>query len=414
MNDKDNRQPRSSYLDYITGTSENNTVSSLDSLSSALKVGFKLLKILMLVLAVVFFFSNIFWVPEGYVAVLSRFGKIVGERTSSARPPGGPYLAFPYPVDHIIRIPTTIQKVSLFNSFWSEKDTFKPIIDDRPETDGLRPGVEGSLVTADKNIVQGIWVIHYKLNFDTESSTGESSVNDFIRNVGSMIQAEEIIRRVAEASIVRVVSQTSVAEFVSGQIDNNKIKRIIATHLERLKTGLTVTNVSASHYTVPKALEEDFEAVTQAESQKALDIETASRHRASTLNELAGRGWQELLDAVKVYEQTLQNTDETAEKAAFEVAKEIFLAADTGGSIKQILNEAQSEKTVTIQEARASAARFSELLTYYEKNPDVLQSQLIKDVTKKIWSGISVDAFYIPKGQKLFLDLGQQDSIKLN
>lgn len=272
------------WLHYQRGA-----VSSIDSLSRALNVGFRVLKILMMVLAVVFLFSNIFWVSEGNVAVQARFGKIVGRDLASLRPPGGPYLAFPYPLDKIIRIPTTIQKISLFKAFWSEKDATEPTFDDRPETEGLRPGVHSSLVTADKNIVQGVWIIHYKLDFRTGDSKGGASVTDFICNVVSMKRAEAIIRRIAHAAIVRVVSQTNVADFVAGKIDNNKIKQLIAARLTQLKTGLKVTSVSTNKYAAPKILVPDFQVVNQAESQKALAIEKASRHRVSTLNELAGR-----------------------------------------------------------------------------------------------------------------------------
>ncbi len=395
-----------SYLDQIVSPGTTETVNSFDSLSGALKAGFYVLKILMMFLAIVFVFSNIFWVPEGYVAVRTRFGKILGNSTAPVCPPGGPYLAFPYPVDNIIRIPTTIQKISIFNAFWSEQETLEPAIDDRPETDGLRPGVHGSLVTADKNIVQGIWVIHYKLNFGKKISAAKLAVTDFISSVGSMKHGGEIIRRIAQAAIVRVVSQTNVAEFVAGQIDNQKIKEIIADHLKRLRTGLTISSISATQYAVPKALESDFEAVNQAESQKALEIEKASRYRTSTLNELAGSEWQNLLEAVKVYETALQNPDQT-EHEAFDTAKNIFLAEETGGYIKQILDEARAEKTAAIQQTRSSAARFTKLLPSFEKNANLLENQLIKDTVKEIWSEISVEALYVPKGQKLFLDLGR-------
>jgi hypothetical protein len=160
---------------------------------------------------------------------------------------------------------------------------------------------------------------------------------------------------------------------------------------------------------VPKALVPDFEAVTQAESQKALDIEKASRHRASTLNELAGSKWQTLLEAVNRHEKASRNFDQTEDKAAFEAATKIFMEETNRGSIKQILDEARAEKTAAIQQARSSATRFKKLLPSFEKNAGILENQLVKDTLREIWSDISVDALYIPKGQKLFLDLGQPD-----
>jgi len=82
-----------------------------------------------------------------------------------------------------------------------------------------------------------------------------------------------------------------------------------------------------------------------------------------------------------------------------------------GGAVKQMLDEARSQKTAVIQRARAAAARFAELLPEYTKNPDVLKNQLVQDTLRNIWSDITVDALYIPPGQKLVLDLGRSDRI---
>lgn len=410
MNDpQSTKKAAPSYLGHVMAAGGDRAVTSTDALSKALSVGFGVLKLLMVVLAVVFCFSNIYWVPEGSIAIQTRFGAIVDQKSGAVRLPGGPYLAFPFPVDQIVRIPTSIQKKAVFNAFWSETDKIEPSIDDRPETDALRPGVHGSLVTADKNLVQGSWVIHYKVATRDGDQPSVAAASDFAAQVGSMEQAGDIIRRLAQAAIVRVVAQTDVAEFVAGQIDHQTIKRIVNTRLEALETGLTVTGVSASQYAVPKVLMADFQAVNQAESQKALAIEKASRQRVSTLNELAGSGWQELLKAIEAHEEALQTHDPRAEQAAFDKAGALFEQGDIGGAVKQTLNDAKSTKTTTIQRARAAAARFNELLPSYEKNGAILKSQLVQDTIRRIWSDISVDALYVPPGQKLFLDLGRTD-----
>ena len=385
------------------------TAASLESISIALKVGFGLMKLMMIVLAIIFVFSNIYWVPEGFVAVQSRFGHILGKDAGAIRPPGGPYLALPFPLDRITRIPTTIQKTAVYNAFWSETDDAVPIIDDRPQTQSLRPGVHGSLVTADKNIVQGVWVIHYKIDDDGDRLTAGSTATCFVNHVGSMERAQAIVRRLAQAAIVRVVSQTQVADFIAGRIDNRAIARRITTRLSQLETGLTVTSVTASQYAVPKVLAPDFEAVTQAESQKALAIEKASRRRVSALNELAGSGWQDLLGTIDDYERSLHAADRAAELAAFEAVEALLLAGDLGGNVRQRLDEARSEKTATIQRARASASRFTELLPAYEQNSHVVESQLVQDTVRTVFSEIGVQSLYLPKGQRLFLDLGRQE-----
>jgi hypothetical protein len=206
-----------------------------------------------------------------------------------------------------------------------------------------------------------------------------------------------------------VVSQTQVADFIAGRIDNRAIARRIITRLSQLETGLTVTSVTASQYAVPKILAPDFEAVTQAESQKALAIEKASRRRVSALSELAGSGWQDLLGTIDDYERSLHAADRAAERTAFEAVETLLLAGNLGGNVRQRLDEARSEKTATIQRARASASRFAELLPAYEKNTHVVKSQLVQDTVRTVFSEVGVQSLYLPRGQRLFLDLGRQE-----
>jgi regulator of protease activity HflC (stomatin/prohibitin superfamily) len=305
-------------------------------------------------------------------------------------------------------VPTTIQKLTLYKAFWSEVDTSEPLIDDRSESKGLRPGIHGSLVTADKNLVQGIWVVHYRLNSDAGKSNVEG-VTSFVRKVGTPERAEAIVRSAAQAAIVKVVSGTDVSDFIAGNIDNDRIRQLMEDRMTALDTGMTITNVSASRYVVPKALTETFEAVSQAESQKALDIEKASRKRVSTLNELAGSEWRTLLDAIDAYEETLSMGDEATATAVYEATRDIFVSSEVGGTVKKMLDEARSEKSTEVQRTRAMVARFEELLPAYEKNGKVFESQLIQDTVKEIWSGITVDALYVPEGRKFFLDLGRNE-----
>jgi regulator of protease activity HflC (stomatin/prohibitin superfamily) len=395
---------KGAYLEHVMEAGGAGAVSSIESLSGALKVGFNILRILMVVLAVAFLFSNIYWVPEGYVAVHSRLGRIVGGENAAVSRPGGPYLAFPFPVDKIVRVPTTIQKTILYNAFWSETETSLPVEDNRPESKGLVPGVHGSLVTADKNIVQGIWVVNYRLKYDAGSANA-AAITSFIKKVGTLERGEEIVRTAARSAIVKVVSGTSVSDFIAGNIDNERIRQLVEARMTSLDTGLVITNVSASRYSVPKTLVPNFEAVSQAESQKAMAIEKASRQRVSTLSELAGSEWQALLTATDAYAEALQHGDGEMTQSTYRTARDAFLSRDVGGAVKQMLDEARSERTAEVQRIRAMVARFKELLQAHEESGKVFESQLIQDAVREIWSDESVDALYVPGGRRIFLDI---------
>lgn len=74
----------------------------------------------MIILALIFLFSNIYWVEEGQVAIHTRFGRILEKGNHCTVMPRGPYFALPYPIDRIIRIPTGIGKVAVDKAFWVE------------------------------------------------------------------------------------------------------------------------------------------------------------------------------------------------------------------------------------------------------------------------------------------------------
>src|SRR5438128_11686920 len=74
------------------------------ALSEALRSSFAIVKVLMAALVVVFFSSGFFTVGPQEKAIILRFGKPVGEG-EKALLGSGLHLAFPSPIDEVVRIP---------------------------------------------------------------------------------------------------------------------------------------------------------------------------------------------------------------------------------------------------------------------------------------------------------------------
>lgn len=397
-----------SYLDALDhGNGGAGPKSSAQYLGTALGVGFRLVRVLMLLLGMLFLFSNVYWVPEGTVAIHTRFGRIVGGRRPVVKGPGGPHWALPHPIERVTRIPSTVQHLSMQRPFRGDELGRELSARQRRETTSLVPGRDGSLVTGDKNIVQGTWDVRFRLDY----TPGEPALGvvDFARNVGSIALASNLVQRETEAAIVRIVARTSVDDFVAGRIDNAQVQKEVSARLAALKTGLRVIAVSAGSYAPPAVLAKEFEAVTLAESEKALQIEKATRHRVSTMGELVGRDWRHVLNAVNAYDAATRSDDPERRRATFAAAKRTLSSLGTGGHVAQVLDRARGEKTRTIQAARSAASRFGELLPAYRSEPSVLKNQLTQDTIQRIWSSPSVGAWYVPANQKLYLDLGDED-----
>ena len=131
------------------------------SLSEALLVSFRILKIVMLVLVVAYLASGVFTVQPGEEAIVLRFGKVAG-------PPRTPGLRFslPYPIDEKIIVPVKEKKTLELDSFWFQmraKDLGKELDLISPMSDGLNPVNDGALITGDKNLVHLTFLITYRI-----------------------------------------------------------------------------------------------------------------------------------------------------------------------------------------------------------------------------------------------------------
>ncbi|MGD9201586.1 MAG: SPFH domain-containing protein [Chitinispirillia bacterium] len=408
QSERQNTKDKKSYLDHMEHGG--NHIGHFESISVALKTGFFMLKILIFILGTAFLFSNIFWVPEGFVAVQTRFGSFVGPSGKQVIKPGGPYFALPYPIDNVVQIPTTIQRCSVDKAFWlenvnSEHDSIRS--ENRSNSQSLIPGEDGSLITADKNIVQGIWRAYFQLKHYSNSNT-DNHVMNFLLNTGTMERADSLVKQLLQEAIVFEVARTSLGDFVAGRINHKAVARRVQKKLSMLKSGLRLTTVSASRYSVPRILKKEFQMVTEAESDKALRIEKAVRYRVSTLGEIAGEDWETLLLKVTEFEMAVERGDSFEEQKLKGTIENMLLSGQIGGSFAQKIDNARSARTSTIEKARASAERFRQLLHSYRKNPNILRNQLLQDALEYIWSSKSVSTQYVPAGKKIYLNLNEQ------
>src|SRR5687768_16420766 len=83
------------------------------ALSDALRSSFAIVKILMVGLVILFFFSRIFTVPSQERAIILRLGKPVGTGEQQLLGPGL-HWSFPSPIDEVVRIP--IGEIQTVNS----------------------------------------------------------------------------------------------------------------------------------------------------------------------------------------------------------------------------------------------------------------------------------------------------------
>ena len=333
--------------------------------------------------------SGTYWVDEGTVAIQVRLGRLIMEDGGVVYP-GGPYLAFPEPIDKVIHVPTAFQRISLDDSFWCG----------RMSRSGLVPGEDGSLITGDLNIVHGRWEVVFRV-----SPEGDRPIR-FVRTVGYMDDAYRIVRSVVEQAIVYSVARTPVDDYTKGKMDDSSIIAISQELLDNLDCGLEIVDISrSSPPQFPFQVMDAFMAVNEAESEKLKAIENAWKERENLLNDCAGMAYRDLVESMGL----IDPSDKAGSKANIDKVREILDGGDLGGKAAVMIQEARIYRTEVVESIRARSERFDRLLPVWLSDGKSLQDRLFWEMWQNVLSG-NINVYYLPEGKKtIYLHL--QDSL---
>jgi regulator of protease activity HflC (stomatin/prohibitin superfamily) len=402
----DNKYPKE---DYKTDNEASDRRLEKESLIFVAKTGYQLLRIAFIFLLIIFLIGNSYWIPEGYIAIQTRFGSFVENNDEIVKGPGGPYFALPYPIDKVIKVPTSIQTISINDAFITEMN--QKVNKTTVSQNTINSNVTGLLITGDKNLVQGTWEINYRIEYSPEKNKSLVKLESFVKNTGTMDNANRIIKKISEQAIIKVVAGTTVSDFVTGRINLNLISELIQKMADSLHSGITVMNVSASHYGPPSILVNDFQAANQAESEKALQIENAIRYRMTTLSEAAGENWEELLNAIDNYQSSKPSYSECkTDSSMLNKVNEILFSGRIGGIVALQIDSARIDKTRIIEKSRSFESQFKKLLPAYRLDPRIVKNQLFQDVMLEVLSGPLVKVRWLPSGARLYMsDLKNED-----
>ncbi|MBM4042130.1 MAG: hypothetical protein FJ290_26840, partial [Planctomycetes bacterium] len=135
------------------------------ALNEALRVSFRLLKVAMLLVALLFLASGIFTVKQHEQAFILRFGHVVyhtDPATGKPTPILGPglHFAWPFLVDEVVRFPRERELDLLVSSFWYKEP---PPGQKMVAPPSLDPAESGYNLTGDANILHSRWIVRYNV-----------------------------------------------------------------------------------------------------------------------------------------------------------------------------------------------------------------------------------------------------------
>ncbi len=339
----DARQSRAASLDAAN-----------KSLGDALRITYRLIQLVMIVLIALFAVSGFQKVEQAERGVKITLGEL-----SSADLQPGFQFSLPYPLGQIIKVSTAQVKQDLDESFFPflDKNQKGQSIEQLGFGDVLRPGRDNSLITGDGNLAHARFGVDYH----------RESPADLIQNIADDQEAK-LVRAVVERAAVQVIAQVpldqllkrasaraqaaansadaasktkppegdkGVKEAVKGEAPKgeapksgetppaapspagassgvparssvgseieDRIRRVAQKSLDEMKSGLRIDTVSMRDETPPLRTRQSYQDVQTAESKAAQAREEAQKARDTILNTAAGAAYPVLLALIDEY-----------------------------------------------------------------------------------------------------------------
>ena len=389
------------------------------SLADALKIAYRLLQVLILVLVVVFIFSSTREVQTSEIGVRTTFGKIDRDDLEP-----GLHLSWPDPFGKIIKITRTEQRADLTREFFpglSDAEE-KQMTEKGKESladggrDSLDPDTDGALLTADGSLVHTRWQITYQRTKNSKSLRAFSSDAD---SDSTDYTEKRIVNAVSRRAIVQAAAKMSIDEVLSSLKDPGRIgafeplniaaKRIAQEQLARMDAGITLQNFDMKTPMAPRQVMKTFGLVQTSQSLAKQQREQAEGEAKNTLLKAAGAGAPIILDLIDQYERDLATAD--APKAAATLEKiHIYMrrkpieidgkpvAAVVSGQVASIVAQAEQYRTGTVTRASGDAASFAAKLLAFKANPQVFLTGEWTDALGSVLSRDTVQTMMLPPG----------------
>jgi membrane protease subunit HflK len=358
------------------------------ALADALKVSFKILKGIMVILVVLYLLSNVRCIGSHEQALVLRLGAL----KKGVKEPGM-VRAWPFPVEEIVPLPTKKANTLTIDShnfhrqpieLGKELDTIT-----RGEHRGLHPVMDGSLMTADGGIVHLQWKITY--NF--------SDVSQFVTNVrgDDREAAEELIKVMLETVGVHIGGEMTAEEIIRTKVSELRfmMKERLNQRLKALGAGLEVTQVDVNQLTPPLQVRPVFAQTQRAEQRKEADIARARKEATQRMNDAAGASHEKIIALLDRLQATpLDDPDYAPTQAKLDDV----LRNEAGGLAGNRINRAGAYHARVVGQMQADLEQYRTLLPEYQRDPVLLIERLWQEARLSILNNSSVVKLYVPPG----------------
>lgn len=300
----------------------------------AIKWGGRAFTVVIIIGLICLALSGVFRVESDEVALILRFGKLVGDNPSQALLGPGLHFAFPYVIDEVIKVPTgKIQEITISTHY------------DAGATLSASINENGYAITGDSNILLIQAVAKYR-------------IDDAIAYALNRASVETEIDRIISGVMFSLVSQAKVDDLLTSQKASlaEDIRHNSQGLLDELDCGVTLTGIELVNITPPKEVQSDFDAVTSAAVEKETEIQRANQYREIAVPDAQATAQRQITTAQTEQTQAVtaaENFVSTLEGllAQYEASPESVMEGQLRARISAVL----SKMTVLIAQAGENA-----------------------------------------------------------
>ncbi len=362
------------------------------SLADALRSSFGILKVIMVILAVLYVFSNVRRIDSSEQALLLRLGRL------DPRPiEPGLVWAFPFPIDEIVPLPTRQSSTMTVksHSFHRRADEEGKPLSMISRGGSLDPGLDGALLTADAGLVHVQWKVTYKI----------ADLTRYVSRIKTkeLEAARELIQSMIETAGIHTAAGMTAPDIIGPRMDDVQVEMMqrVNARLRELESGLEVTRIEMFERTPPLAVRDAFDNTQKAESAKQAKIREAEQQRTKLLSEAAGPSYQRIVSLL----DELERKDRLGVRPIDEVRAELnrMLENEVEGDAGKLIKDAGAYFSVTVGRMRSDVELYRTLIPEYERNPRLLVGRLWEETRLAIMNEPGVTKLYRPKGSQFRL-----------
>lgn len=363
------------------------------SLADALRIMYRLLQGLMLVVAAAYLLSGFQSIGVTERGVRTTFGRVVGTNLG----PGFQW-SWPAPIGELLKVGVTDQEKQLRSEFFvklNDNEEKNLLTDGGGVTalygggpDALDPDSDGMLLTGDGGIAHGRFSIRYARRDPARFISGIDPKHE-----------EKIIAAAVRRGIVQAAAGVTVDELITNQLDSDlrggdarRFQDIALANAQRILdrmesdgfgTGLRLESLTMERAMPPRRVGPSFNQVQSAQTEAKSQVERASEFRDERLVETAGDSASLVLAWIDRYEADLAKGDQAAASRTLATIDSIMLGEATRvegvevvprvfGEVSNMLAEARQYRTTAANRARADRSTFLAKLATYRSNPRVM------------------------------------------